>query len=228
MTETEAIVQQAATAHQFEDLEQQQETDTVGIWVFIASEIMFFGGLFASYIIYRSIYYTAFAGGSHVLDIKLGAANTMILLASSLTMALSVRSAQIANRRATILCLIATMILGATFLTIKGVEWDQKYVEHVVPDLKWAPEGEVLAKVAPGGLGHAQIFFIYYFSMTGLHALHMIVGMGLLVWLLVRASRNSFREHYYAPVEVVGIYWHFVDIIWIFLYPLLYLIGGRY
>lgn len=228
MTEMEATTPLTATAHQFEDLEQQQETDTVGIWVFIASEIMFFGGLFASYIIYRSIYYTAFAGASRVLDIKLGAANTMILIGSSLTMALSVRSAQIANRRATILCLIATMILGAAFLTIKGVEWDQKYVEHVVPDLNWAPQGEVLAKVAPGGLDHAQLFFIYYFAMTGLHALHMIVGMGLLVWLLVRASKNSFKGHYYAPVEVVGIYWHFVDIIWIFLYPLLYLIGGRY
>jgi len=215
-------------AHQFENLDQQQDADTLGMWTFLVTEIMFFGGLFASYAIYRWLYFTSFAGGSRILDIRLGATNTIVLLASSLTMAFSVRSAQTGNRRALIWFLIATMILGGTFLGIKAVEYDQKFVEHVVPALDWAPEGAVEARLAPGGLDHAQIYFFFYFAMTGLHALHMIIGMSLLLWLLVRAGKGNFSPQYYGPVEVVGLYWHFVDIVWIFLFPLLYLIGGRY
>lgn len=228
MTEAEAHAQRSGLAHQFQDLEQQQEADALGIWLFLVTEIMFFGGLFASYAIYRWLYFAAFQGGSHILDIRLGATNTIVLLGSSLTMALSVRSAQTGNRRATVLFLIATLILGGIFLGIKTVEYNQKFVEHVVPGLDWAPEGEALAKLAPGGLAHGQIYFIFYFAMTGLHAIHMIIGMGLLLWLVVRARKGSFTPHYFAPVEVVGLYWHFVDIVWIFLFPLLYLIGGRY
>ncbi len=228
MIEAEAHAQETGLAHQFEDLDQQHEADALGIWVFLITEIMFFGGLFASYAIYRWLYLAAFEGGSHILDARIGAANTMVLIGSSLTMALSVRSAQTGNRRALTLFLIATMILGATFLGVKAYEYDQKFVEHVVPGLDWAPQGETLARLAPGGLGHAQIFFIFYFAMTGLHALHMIIGFGLLLWLLIRARKGSFTPHYFAPVEVVGLYWHFVDIVWIFLFPLLYLIGGRY
>jgi cytochrome c oxidase subunit 3 len=189
---------------------------------------MFFGGLFAAYAIYRWLYFAAFQGGSHVLDIRLGATNTIVLLASSLTMALSVRSAQTGNRRALVLFLVTTMILGGIFLGIKAYEYNQKFVEHVVPGLDWAPEGQTFARLAPGGLGHAEMYFIFYFAMTGLHALHMIIGMGLLLWLVLRARKGSFTPHYFAPVEVVGLYWHFVDIVWIFLFPLLYLIGGRY
>jgi cytochrome c oxidase subunit III len=215
-------------AHQFEDLEQQQETDMLGIWIFLVTEIMFFGGLFAAYAIYRSFYFAAFEGGSHVLDARIGAANTMVLLGSSLTMALSVRSAQTGNRRALVLFLIATMILGGVFLGVKAYEYNQKFVEHVVPGLDWAPQGEVLAHLAPGGVQHAQLYFIFYFAMTGLHAIHMVIGMGLLLWLVLRGRKGSFTPQYFAPVEVVGLYWHFVDIVWIFLFPLLYLIGGRY
>jgi cytochrome c oxidase subunit 3 len=215
-------------AHQFEDLEQQQDTDTLGIWVFLVTEIMFFGGIFAAYAILRWLYFAAFEGGSRILDVRLGALNTIVLLGSSLTMALSVRSAQTGNRRALILFLISTMILGGVFLGVKGVEYNQKFVEHVVPSLDWAPEGEVLAHLAPGGLDHAQLYFFLYFAMTGLHALHMIIGIGLLFWLVLRARKGSFTPHYFAPVDVVGLYWHFVDIVWIFLFPLLYLIGGRY
>jgi cytochrome c oxidase subunit 3 len=228
VTNAEVQAQRAGLAHQFEDLEQQQEADALGIWVFLVTEIMFFGGLFAAYAIYRWLYFAAFQGGSHILDICLGAANTIVLLASSLTMALSVRSAQAGNRRALVLFLVATMVLGGIFLGVKAVEYNQKFVEHVVPSLDWAPEGQTLARLAPGGLEHAQIYFFFYFAMTGLHALHMIIGMGLLVWLVFRARNNSFTPHYFAPVEVVGLYWHFVDIVWIFLFPLLYLIGGRY
>ena len=228
MTDAEAHAQHAGLAHQFEDLEQQQEADFLGIWLFLVTEIMFFGGVFAAYAIYRWLYFEAFQGGSHILDIRLGAANTVVLLGSSLTMALSVRSAQTGNRRALIGFLIATMILGGVFLGVKGVEYNQKFVEHVVPSLDWAPEGDALAKLAPGGLDHAQIYFFFYFAMTGLHAIHMVIGMGLLLWLVLRARKDSFTPHYFAPVEVVGLYWHFVDIVWIFLFPLLYLIGGRY
>ena len=191
MTDAEAHAQHAGLAHQFEDLEQQQEADTLGIWVFLVTEIMFFGGLFAAYAIYRWLYFAAFEGGSHILDIRLGAANTIVLLGSSLTMALSVRSAQTGNRRALVLFLIATMILGGIFLGVKAYEYNQKFVEHVVPSLDWAPEGQTLARLAPGGLDHAQIYFIFYFAMTGLHAIHMIIGMGLLLWLVLRARKGQ-------------------------------------
>jgi cytochrome c oxidase subunit 3 len=228
---TDANVQaehDAGLKHQFENLGQQQDADTLGIWVFLVTEIMFFGGLFAAYAIYRWLYFTAFEGGSHILDVRLGALNTVVLLGSSLTMALSVRAAQTGNRRALVLFLVLTMILGAVFLGVKAYEYDQKFVEHVVPGLDWGPEGDVLAKLAPGGLGHAQLYFIFYFAMTGLHAIHMIIGMGLLLYLVLRGRKGTFTPHYFAPVEVVGLYWHFVDIVWIFLFPLLYLIGGRY
>ena len=228
MTDAQAPAHDAGLAHQFEDLEQQQEADFLGIWLFLVTEIMFFGGLFAAYAIYRWLYFAAFDGGSHILDVRLGAANTIVLLGSSLTMALAVRSAQAGNRRALIWFLIGTLILGGIFLGVKAYEYDQKFVEHVVPSLDWAPEGATLARLAPGGLDHAEIYFFLYFAMTGLHALHMIIGMGFLLWLVDRARKDSFTPRYFAPVEVVGLYWHFVDIVWIFLFPLLYLIGGRY
>jgi len=228
VTEPESHAHPIGMAHQFEDLDQQHEADTLGIWLFLVTEIMFFGGVFAAYAIYRWLYFAAFEGGSHILDIKLGAANTIVLLGSSLTMVLAVRSAQTGNRRALIGFLISTMFLGAIFLGVKAYEYDQKFVEHVVPSLDWAPQGDALAKLAPGGLDHAQIYFFFYFAMTALHAIHMVIGMGLLFWLVLRARKDSFTPHYFAPVEVVGLYWHFVDIVWIFLFPLLYLIGGRY
>jgi cytochrome c oxidase subunit 3 len=230
MSDAEARLHDAHTglAHQFENLEQQQDSSTFGIWLFLVTEIMFFGGMFAAYALYRWLYFAAFEGGSHVLDVRLGAANTIVLLGSSLTMALGVRSAQTGNRRALILFLVATMVLGGVFLGVKAYEYNQKFVEHIVPSLDWAPEGAVLARLAPGGLQHAQLYFFFYFAMTGLHAIHMVIGMCLLLWLVLRARKGSFTPQYFAPVEVVGLYWHFVDIVWIFLFPLLYLIGGRY
>ena len=228
MTEVDIHTEHAGLAHQFEDLNQQQEADALGIWIFLVTEIMFFGGIFAAYAIYRWLYFAAFEGGSHILDVRLGALNTVVLLGSSLTMALAVRSAQTGNRRALVMFLILTMILGGAFLGVKAYEYNQKFVEHVVPSLDWAPEGSVLARLAPGGLEHAELYFFFYFAMTGLHALHMIIGMGLLLWLVLRGRKGSFTPQYFAPVEVVGLYWHFVDIVWIFLFPLLYLIGGRY
>jgi cytochrome c oxidase subunit 3 len=223
-----SAVEETGLAHQFEDMDQQFESSTLGIWLFLVTEIMFFGGIFVAYALYRSLYFAAFEGGSRILDIRLGAANTVVLLASSLTMVLAVRAAQTGNRKALIWFLIATMLLGGIFLGVKAVEYNQKFTEHIVPSMDWGPEGNVLARLAPGGLDHAQLYFFFYFAMTGLHAMHMIVGMGLLLWLVLRARRNDFTAHYFAPVEVVGLYWHFVDIVWIFLFPLLYLIGGRY
>ena len=226
MSETHART--SGLAHQFENLEQQQETDALGIWVFLVTEIMFFGGLFASYTIYRSFYLPAFAAGSRVLNVRLGAINTMVLLSSSFTMAMAVRSAQTARRNALLLFLILTMTLGVVFLGIKGVEYHDEYVERIIPGVNFAPQGEIMQRLSPGGLGHAQIFMCFYFLMTGVHAIHMTIGLGLLLVLLLRARRGTFTVQYFAPVEVAGLYWHFVDIVWIFLFPLLYLIGGRY
>ncbi len=223
MTDVNTLPGHSELAHQFEDLDQQQDTDTLGIWVFLVTEVMFFGGMFAGYAILRWFYFPAFGAGSRILDIRLGATNTIVLITSSLTMALSVRSAQVGAKRALIVFLILTMILGVAFLGIKGIEYHQKFVEHIVPSLDWAPQGEVFGRLAPAGLNHAQIYFFLYFALTGLHALHMIVGIGLLAWLLTRARKGIFTTQYFAPVEVVGLYWHFVDIVWIFLFPLLYL-----
>ena len=189
---------------------------------------MFFGGLFASYAIYRWLYFAAFEGGSHILDVRIGAANTMVLLASSLTMALSVRSAQTGNRRALVLFLIATMILGRRLPGVKAYEYNQKFVEHVVPGLDWAPEGEILAHLAPGGLDHAQLLFHFLLrdDRRARHAHDHRHGAAALAGS--SGAQGQLYAHYFAPVEVVGLYWHFVDIVWIFLFPLLYLIGGRY
>jgi cytochrome c oxidase subunit 3 len=211
--------------HHFEDMEQQQEAGNLGMWVFLVTEILFFGGLFAAYAIYRSLYFPGFEAGSRLLDVKLGATNTAVLLGSSLTMALAVRAAQMGKRKALIIFLLLTMALGAVFLGIKFDEYAQKWHHHLVPGLRFDPD-EPIPGNAP--LGSVEMFFLFYFFMTGLHALHMIIGFGIMTAVTIQAWRRKFSPGYYAPVEVSGLYWHFVDIIWIFLFPLLYLIGGRY
>ena len=211
--------------HQFEDMDQQREADSLGMWTFLVTEIMFFGGLFATYIIYRALYLPAFETGSRLLNVKFGAANTAVLIGSSLTMALAIHAAQAGKKKSEqVMYLVLTMILGAVFLFLKfNYEWRADYAEHLVPGFGFIIRPEW------GAAGpHVPLFFCFYFFMTGLHALHMIIGMGLLLWLVLRARKNNFTPHYFAPVEVVGLYWHFVDIVWIFLFPLLYLIGGRY
>ena len=185
------------------------------MWVFLVTELMFFGGLFLVYIVYRYAYPRAFALGSHELDIVLGTTNTVVLIASSLTMALAVRSAQIGRRRPLVVCLVLTMILGSVFLGIKAYEYHHKYVERLVPGPDFRFTGEE----------HARIFFSLYFAMTGLHALHMIIGIGVLAVMLVMGARGRFGPQYHNPIECSGLYWHFVDIVWIFLFPLLYLVG---
>jgi len=228
-----------ALAHQFDDLDQQHEAGSLGMWVFLVTEIMFFGGLFAGYTIYRSLYLEGFVAGSHILNIKLGATNTAVLIASSFTMAMAVHSAQKGRRRAVMGFLLLTMLLGFTFLGIKCVEYHDKYVEHLIPcesvacsnlGLQFAPVEQALQEIQKqhAQLAHVELYFCFYFFMTGMHALHMIIGIGIMTYLLLMARRGKFNAQYYAPIEVAGLYWHFVDIVWIFLFPLLYLIGGRY
>jgi len=207
----------SALAHQFDSLAQQREAATLGMWVFLVTEVLFFGGLFLVYTVYRTIYPAAFAAASHELDVMLGSINTVVLITSSLTMALGVRAAQTGQRRLLLVFLIATMVLGATFLGIKGVEYYHKFVEHHVPGPGFVFEVEHAR--------HAQIFFSLYFVMTGLHALHMIVGLGIMAVMLWWSWRGTITTEYYSPIEISGLYWHFVDIVWIFLFPLLYLIG---
>jgi cytochrome c oxidase subunit 3 len=204
-------------AHHFDDVAQQRRAVSLGMWAFLVNEIMFFGGLFGAYTVYRILHPQAFHDGSHHLDITLGAFNTAVLIASSLTMALAVWSAEHGRRAALIGWLVATLLLGAVFVGVKGVEYHDKWVHHLVPGPHFTWPGPD----AP----HVQLFYSLYFAMTGFHALHMLVGFGLLGWLIVDARRGRFGPAYWAPVEMVGLYWHFVDIVWIFLFPLLYLIG---
>ena len=206
-----------ALAHHFESLAQQTETTTLGMWVFLATEVLFFGGLFVTYAIYRSWYPEAFAAASHELDVTLGTINTVVLITSSLTMALAVHASQLGQRKLLMAFLILTMILGAVFLGIKGVEYYHKFAEHHVPGPAFP--------FAKAQIRHAQIFFSLYFVMTGLHAVHMVIGIGIMLVMLWWSWNGTITEEYSSPIEISGLYWHFVDIVWIFLFPLLYLLG---
>ncbi len=199
--------------HQFEDLQQQYEAANMGMWAFIAQEIMFFGGLFAGYTVYRFKYLGAFIEGSNYLPLELGALNTAVLIASSFTMAMAVRAAQQGAKNPLLRWILATMALGTTFLVIKAFEYADKYHHGLLPGFSF------------DGSGQLKIFFSFYFAMTGMHALHMIIGLGLMVWLIPKIRRGTYTSEYFSPIENFGLYWHFVDIVWIFLFPLLYLIG---
>ena len=222
-----------ALAHQFDNMEQQREAGSLGMWVFLVTEIMFFGGLFLAYTLYRAKYPVEFSFASNHLDITLGAVNTAVLICSSLTMALAVFFAQTGSRRNQLIFLVLTLLLGLTFLGIKAVEYADKFTHHLFPgpSFTWGqnpvPWGQspVPAEVVLGFEKHLQMFFYIYFAMTGLHALHMIVGAGLISYLIYFARRGRWTPEYHAPVEIIGLYWHFVDIVWIFLFPLLYLLG---
>ncbi len=204
--------------HHFDDMGQQAEASTLGMWVFLVTEIMFFGGLFMAYLVYRTGQPEAFREASHHLNVVYGTINTAVLICSSLTMALAVRSAQTSQpARTQVRWLVLTMLLGAVFLGIKVIEYGEKFRDHIVPGPYFTWEGRY-----PAG---AEMFYSLYFAMTGLHALHMVVGIGIMTVIAFMAYRRQFDSAYYTPVEVAGLYWHFVDIVWIFLFPLLYLIG---
>lgn len=205
--------------HHFETAGQQKEASTLGMWTFLVTEVMFFGGLFMAYIAYRHAYPIAFAAASQKLNIKLGGINTLVLICSSMTMAMGVHSAALGKKKALITFLILTMLLGGVFLGIKGVEYHDKFVHHEVPGPNFQFEG--------ADPQHASLYFALYFGLTGLHASHMIIGFVILVILIVQASRDKYSAAWHTPVEMFGLYWHFVDIVWIFLFPLLYLIDPR-
>lgn len=283
--------------HQFEDMKQQEESVSIAMWMFLVQEIMFFGGLFTVYLVFRSKYPMAFAAGSNHLDAFWGGLNTLVLIVSSLTMALTVYYAQRGNRMMQVVLIIATMFFGSVFLGVKAVEYTDKYNHGLIPVAGWNkrtpvtaagerftetqfktslddpavleekvphtdeyvnPRGNflwtdlALAEQAEAGgylteaekvayyntttgrldvtsfRDKVQVFFWIYFVMTGLHALHMIIGLGVMLWLLWKAWLGTFTAEYFAPVEMAGLYWHFVDIVWIFLFPLLYLLGRHF
>ncbi len=219
MSDKEAIL-----ADHFEDLDQQHEVAMLGMWAFLVTEVMLFAATFTAYAVYRSKFPDAFVQGSQHLDVWLGAINTAVLIGSSLTMALAVHGAQIGHRNQLVLCLGLTLFLGLVFLGIKAHEYTTEYHEKLIPGLAFDEKPWIEQGTNPA---HVKMFFVFYFVMTGLHAVHMTVGIGLLVVMLVLAWRGRFTKEYHTPVELAGLYWHFVDIVWIFLFPLLYLIGHR-
>jgi cytochrome c oxidase subunit 3 len=236
-----------ALQHHFDTMAQQKEAAVIGMWVFLLTEILFFGGLFVAYMIYRVWYFDAFAEASRSLSLFWGGLNTAVLIGSSLTMALAVRASQLNQRKSLVRWLIATMVLGSVFLGVKVIEYADKFEHHHVPgpEFVWAhqeaPGAEAAAveheapaaaegvhrqlTLTPDQLQRTtQIYFSLYFTMTGLHALHMIIGIGIMSVITWMAWRGKFDEEYYTPVEMAGLSWHFVDIVWIFLFPLLYLV----
>jgi len=214
----EEYVHPLALREQFDTVDQQRDASTLGMWIFLITEVMFFGGMFLAYSIYRTKFPEVFAVASTSLNVYIGATNTVVLLCSSFTMVMAVRASALMKRKALIGWLLFTLLFGITFLAVKAYEWNEKFELHHVPGF---------ANFHLNGVeqqGAAQIFFALYFCMTGLHALHMVVGVGILSWLVWASHRGKFTGGYMTPVDISGLYWYFVDIVWIFLFPLLYLI----
>jgi cytochrome c oxidase subunit 3 len=224
--------------HHFENVEQQADAAGFAMWLFLLTEVMFFGGMFTAYLIYRNWYYPAFVEASHQLNIFWGTLNTAVLITSSFTMAMGVWCAEMRKQRGLVLCLVLTFFLGLGFLGIKTVEYKEKIEKHHVPGFHYSlqsfvnpasdPEIYKEYKDKPLALDmarHTEVYFSLYFAMTGMHALHMIIGIALLGYMIVRARAGAYTAGHVTFVENFGLYWHFVDIIWIFLFPLLYLIS---
>jgi cytochrome c oxidase subunit 3 len=203
--------------HQFEDLDQQNETYVVGMWVFLVTEVMFFGAMFFAYVLYRWKFQATFWEAHQELNLQMGTFNTVVLLTSSLSMALAVHFAQLKRRKEQVLLLLATMALACTFLVVKFFEWKVKFEHGLVPGPNFVWHGHAPAS-------QAQMFFSLYFAMTGLHALHVIIGVLVIGVLTLLTLRKHSLVESYIPNEMVGLYWHFVDVVWIFLFPLFYLI----
>jgi cytochrome c oxidase subunit 3 len=204
-------------AHHFKDAVHEFLSGKEGIWLFMVSEVMMFGGLLMGYFIMHAIYPTTFAEGASHLDWRYGSVNTLVLIFSSWTMALSIHYIQKGIRSKATLCLLTTLACGAIFMGIKYIEWTHKFHEGLFPGHHFS-NPEAVAK-------NIGMYFGFYFSMTGLHGIHVLVGMGLITWILIRHLRGEFDADYFLPVEGVGIFWHIVDLVWIFLFPILYLIG---
>ena len=204
-------------AHHFDSAEHEYQSSKQGIWLFLCTEILMFGGLFVAYAIFHHIYPELFKAGSHHLDWKLGATNTVVLLFSSLTMALGIYYNQLRNKNMATIMLIITLVCGFIFLGIKWIEYSHKFHEGLFPGAMFRGE--------TGEVKNLALYFSFYFMMTGLHAIHVITGMGLITWVLIRTNRGEFGPDYYTPVEGVGLFWHLVDLVWIYLFPLLYLVS---
>lgn len=213
----------STVAHHFHDAEQQQHAATLGMWLFLASEVLFFGGAFLGYSVYRGMYPHAFAVGSEQLDVWFGTINTGVLLLSSLTMALAVHAVQTNRVFACVRFLLATIALAIVFLAVKSVEYSHKFEEGLVPGPSFTASHVAHDSV---NFGNLELFFSFYFVMTGIHALHIAIGIGVLSVFAWQAFRRKFSADYPTPIEMVGLYWHFVDIIWVYLFPLLYFVGS--
>lgn len=206
-------------AHHFRDATQQYDSAKQGIWLFMVTEILMFGGLFVAYAIFHTIYPEMFAEGARQLDWKMGFLNTIVLVTSSLTMALGIHFLQVRKKNQAILSLALTVVLGLVFMVVKYLEYSHKFHLGFLPG-KFLEPAHVQAVHQNLGL-----YFGFYFCMTGLHGIHVLLGMGLITWVAIRAAKGQFGPEFYTPVEGVGIFWHIVDLIWIFLFPLLYLVG---
>jgi cytochrome c oxidase subunit 3 len=232
--------------HHFADVEQQRNAASLGMWWFLGTEIMFFGGMFCAYLVYRRWYFPVFAAASRSLSLPIGTFNTTVLICSSLTVAMSVRAAQLGNRKLQVKMLLLTLLFGLAFLGIKTKEWGDKYKEHHIPtfaefnvhDLieenqqlfglhKLQNDPVKLREKEAEIQQHSKLFFSLYFALTGMHAIHMIVGVGIFICITWMAYKGRFTPEYHTPLEIAGLYWHFVDIVWIYLFPLLYLIDRR-
>lgn len=224
--------------HHFESMDQQADATNFAMWLFLVTEVMFFGGMFTAYLIYRNWYYPAFVSASHQLSIVWGTTNTAVLITSSFTMAMGVWCAETRRKSGLVLSLVLTLLLGLVFLGIKSIEYHEKWEKHHVPGLHYSMEAFLNPASDPAVYKeyhdkpmaldmarHTELYFFLYFAMTGMHALHMIVGMAILVYIIFRARAGAYTSGHVTFVENFGLYWHFVDIIWIFLYPLLYLIS---
>jgi len=211
-------------AHHFDSAEAEYQASKFGTWTFLVTEILMFGGLFVGYILYHEKYPAMFHAGSTFLDWRLGALNTVVLLVSSLTMALSIYYAQKNDKAKILFNLYVTLICGFIFMGVKAVEYSSKFSHGLYPGKYFHPHEPHAIQLAEQFPNLAQ-YFSFYFTMTGLHGSHVLVGMGLITWLIVRAHKNEFNSSYYTPVECVALFWHLVDLIWIYLFPLLYLVG---
>lgn len=219
MNHPSSAARPAHLAHHFETPRQQYASAKLGMWIFLITEILLFSGLFVAYAALRALHPADFAQASHLLDMRLGTLNTVVLIGSSLTMALAVRAAQLGHARPSVALLTLTLALAACFLVVKYFEYHHKFELGLLPGRFFKPVAGL-----PPFLPRANIFFSCYFLLTGLHGIHVLAGMGAIAWMLVRTLRGEFGGAYHTPVELTGLYWHLVDLIWIYLFPLLYLL----
>lgn len=214
--------------HHFDNLEQQHASERLGIWMFLATEVLFFGGLFGAYTVYRFYYPTEFEFASSKLNRTIATINTVLLITSSLTITLGIRAAKLGERKALVRFLLLTAALGAGFMVMKGFEYAEDFHEHILPGTAFGGEIKEQAEHQHLDAGKVQLFLCFYYIMTGIHGIHILVGIGCILWLVWEANRGTIPPENYSTVEVVSLYWHLVDAIWLFLMPLLYLAGAGY